>query len=155
MIGPKRFVASRGLKADLLRSARGDRPSQASRRRALVAAGAAAAATSSTSLAMGSSVARWAVWKWVAAGLASTVAVVTARTVLVPSSKGEQHPVAVVAPPEPPARVITGLGSANGVAAAAEEEPAPPSAPVACEPARGNGEADKAETPPRGPSRGA
>jgi hypothetical protein len=87
MIGPKRFVASKGLKADLLASARGDRPSQASRRRALVAAGAAgaaAAASSSTSLAMGSSVVRWAVWKWVAAGLAGTVAVVTARSVLVP-----------------------------------------------------------------------
>jgi TolA-binding protein len=88
MNGPKRFLASGGFKADLLASARGDRPSQGSRRRALVAAGAAAAATSSTGLALGSSVGgsvvRWAIWKWVAVGVASTAAVVTARTIIAP-----------------------------------------------------------------------
>jgi hypothetical protein len=127
MIGPKRFVASRGLKADLIASARGDRPSQASRRRALVAAGAAAAATSSTSLAMGSSVVRWVVWKWVAAGLASTVAVVTARTILVPAP--QPAPVVTAAAAAPVAQATAPAALAHAVHADDEAKPeiaAPP-----------------------------
>jgi hypothetical protein len=135
MNGPKRFLASKGLKADLLASARGDRAPDASRRRALLAAGVAAtaAATSTSSLAagLGGSVVRWAAWKWVAAGLASTVAVVTARAILVPPAHEKPAMVSVAVPTAPAAPVAA--RAPTGDLAPPVEAP-PPAAPLPVEP---------------------
>jgi len=86
MTDPERLLASKGLKAELLASAKTDRAPDGSRRRALAVAAVAAAATthSATATAGLSALARVAVWKWIAVGAVGLGTVVAARAVWVP-----------------------------------------------------------------------
>jgi hypothetical protein len=107
---PERFIGSKGLKAELLASAKGDRPPASARRKALLAAAAvtastkaasgvagtkaasAAASTKAASVAAGTkvasatlgTVARVVAWKWVAVGAVGLGTVVAAKAVVAP-----------------------------------------------------------------------
>jgi len=82
---PRRLIRSGGLSAELLASAREDRAPSGSRKRAFAAAAAAIAATTpsaSAAATLGSALTRVAMWKWMAAGVATTLLVVGARRAL-------------------------------------------------------------------------
>ncbi len=111
MSEPERFIGSKGLKADLLASAKSDRPPTGARRKALLAAAAvtastkaasgvasakaasAAAGTKAASVAASAkvasatlgTVARVAAWKWIAMGVVGLGTVVAAKAVVAPS----------------------------------------------------------------------
>ncbi len=98
MSGPVRLIHSKGLGGRLLASARGDRAPEASRRKALAAAAAVAATTTSvtTASAVGSTLLRWAVWKWVAVGV--TGALAAAAGARLGAWEGQKAPSGMVAP---------------------------------------------------------
>ena len=82
---PRRLIRSGGLSAELLASAREDRAPSGARKRAFAAAAAAIAATTpsaSAAATLGSAIARVAMWKWMAGGVAATLLVVGARRAL-------------------------------------------------------------------------
>jgi hypothetical protein len=127
---PARFIGSKDLKAELLASAKGDRPPAGARRKALLAAAAVtastkaatgvastkaasaaagtkvASATASTKVASATlgTVARLAAWKWIAMGAVGVGTVVAAKAVVVP------HEVTVAASPAA-SRVTSSEGS--------------------------------------------
>ncbi len=105
MSEPERFISSKGLKADLLASAKGDRPPPGARRKVLVATAAAVAAgttaTTASATTLGTLV-RVAAWKWVAMGAIGVGTVVAARTVVLPvltTEMSRAHAVAADVPP--------------------------------------------------------
>jgi hypothetical protein len=103
MTEPTRFTTSRGMKATLLASARPDRPQETSYRKALVAASAAVAASAQASSATAgvSLLARLVTSKWIIVGAVGLGAVMTARTVLIPSLAPAVARVAAPSPPPP------------------------------------------------------
>jgi hypothetical protein len=160
---PERYIGSKGLKAELLASAKADRAPDGSRRRALVAAAAAVAASTKAASATAalSTLARVAAWKWIAMGALSVGAVVAAKEVIVPrATTVEATRAPSAAPPTPPTRrtrqalapVRPGAPTPIAVAPDLPVPVSPPPAPVAVERASPPPPpAAKAEPPPIAP----
>jgi hypothetical protein len=125
---PLRFIGSRGLKADLLASAKRDQAPAGSRRRALLAAATAVATstTAATATASLGTLARLAAWKWVAVGAMSIGTLVAAKAIIAvpaalvpesrslpaaaPAERARQDPAQVptrTSPPLPPEAIPT------------------------------------------------
>jgi hypothetical protein len=102
---PVRYTASKGVKGNLLASAKADAAPPAARKRALlVAAAAVATSTAATTATAGlGTLARIAVWKWVAVGAVGLGTVVAAKAVVVPAllpqAQHEARPAASQPPP--------------------------------------------------------
>jgi len=101
---PVRFIGSKGLKAELLASAKADRAPEGSRRRALVAAAAAVAASTkaATATATLGTLARVAAWKWFAMGAVGLGTVVAAKAVIAPRATTVEVSTAPSAGPKAP-----------------------------------------------------
>jgi TolA-binding protein len=97
MSEPERFIGSRGLKAQLLASAKGDVAPAAARRRAILAAATAVVATTKAGSAMATlgTLGRLTVWKWVAVGAVGAGSVVATHAVVQKLTAG---PTSVSAP---------------------------------------------------------
>jgi hypothetical protein len=125
---PLRFIGSKGLKAELLASAKRDQPPAGSRRRALLAAATAVATstTAATATASLGTLARLAAWKWVAVGAMSIGTLVAAKAIIAvpatvvpesrslpaaaPAERARQDPAPVptrTSPPLPPEVIPT------------------------------------------------
>jgi TolA-binding protein len=140
---PVRYTSSKGVKGDLLASAKTDAAPPGARRRALVVAAAAAAtSTAATSATAGlGTLARVAVWKWVVIGAVGLGTVVAAKAVVAPAGSADagtdQRTPAPVPPPAVPQprrdvpAILAPLPGASSVAAAPSAPTPSPSAATA------------------------
>jgi hypothetical protein len=106
---PVRYTASKGLKGDLLASAKADAAPPTARKRALlVAAAAVATSTTATTATAGlGTLARIAAWKWVVVGAVGLGTVALGKAVVAPALAPQtppalSHPRPSVPAPDPP-----------------------------------------------------